>query len=419
MGGALPITLRIDNVDRLPDGGPIEFTAGPRGFDIGRAQHLDWTLPDPELVISGHHCRVRYDNGEYWLEDVSRNGTYLNGASGRVKSPYRLQEGDRLQIGPYFIQVSLGGAPARPAAPFESAPVYAPPAPGGDLWSLDVEVPQPADRKWFTAEQRRETSQRAPDVLEHFVELPMPRAPAQAAPESWGPGPEALLRNVPASHIPDRPPLPPSSAAPVSPRPAPITFPDAGGTSADAFIAAFAQAAGLSPEILARRNADELGTELGTILKLVTQRLIALLALRAGAKQMAKSSSRTMIGPERNNPLKFIANHGEALDVMFGRTRPGYLGAGDSFQEAFNDIQQHEIATIGAMQKALARLMEDLLPEAVEEKAGSSPFGSRKARAWDIYVERWRAKTEHYENGLLDLFLTYFAQAYDSASKDK
>ena len=32
----MAITLRIDNFDQLPDGGPIEFTAGPRGFDIGR-----------------------------------------------------------------------------------------------------------------------------------------------------------------------------------------------------------------------------------------------------------------------------------------------------------------------------------------------------------------------------------------------
>jgi type VI secretion system protein ImpI len=87
--GRLPvaITLRIDNFDRLPDGGPIEFSAGPRGFDIGRQQHLDWCLPDPDRVVSGLHAQIRYENGAYMLNDVSSNGTFVNGSHDRVKSP--------------------------------------------------------------------------------------------------------------------------------------------------------------------------------------------------------------------------------------------------------------------------------------------------------------------------------------------
>ena len=68
----MTITLRIDNFDQLPDGGPVVFTAGPRGFDIGREQHLDWCLPDPDRVVSGHHCQIRYEGGQYLLSDVSR-----------------------------------------------------------------------------------------------------------------------------------------------------------------------------------------------------------------------------------------------------------------------------------------------------------------------------------------------------------
>ncbi len=104
----MAITLRIDNFDQLPDGGPVQFSAGPRGFDIGREQHLDWCLPDPDRVVSGHHAQVRYEGGQYLLNDVSRNGTFVNGSGGRVKSPYLLQHGDRLQIGPYIITVAIG-----------------------------------------------------------------------------------------------------------------------------------------------------------------------------------------------------------------------------------------------------------------------------------------------------------------------
>src|SRR5919198_1023702 len=85
----MTISLRIDNVDALPDGGPLTYRASKRGFEIGR-EHRDWTLPDPNMFISGRHCEIRYEKGGYWLYDVSRNGTFLNGASQRVRSPHEL-----------------------------------------------------------------------------------------------------------------------------------------------------------------------------------------------------------------------------------------------------------------------------------------------------------------------------------------
>jgi hypothetical protein len=37
----------------------------------------------------------------------------------------------------------------------------------------------------------------------------------------------------------------------------------------------------------------------------------------------------------------------------------------------------------------------------------------RKARLWDIYVERWRAKTRRSDGRLLEAFMGLFADAYD------
>ena len=126
---------------------------------------------------------------------------------------------------------------------------------------------------------------------------------------------------------------------------------------------------------------------------------------------------RTMVGLTNNNALKFAPSAAEALSIMFERKRSGYLDAPASIQEGFEDIKKHEFATYAAMQKALAKLMEDLSPDQIEDKAGGGAFGSKKGRAWEIYVERWNAKTEHYENGILDLFLEYFRSAYDGAGK--
>ena len=54
----MTLILAIENFDRLPDGGPVRFQARARGLDIGRDAHLDWTLPDPDRVISSKHCEI-------------------------------------------------------------------------------------------------------------------------------------------------------------------------------------------------------------------------------------------------------------------------------------------------------------------------------------------------------------------------
>src|ERR1700722_4015466 len=113
----MTLRLSIENVDRLPDGGPIRIEVKGRGLDLGRDSHLDWTLPDPGRSVSGKHCEIRYRDGGYWLYDVSTNGTFVNGAEYRLDAPHQLRNGGRLTHGPYIIAVAVedgrkAGAPA-------------------------------------------------------------------------------------------------------------------------------------------------------------------------------------------------------------------------------------------------------------------------------------------------------------------
>jgi type VI secretion system protein ImpI len=48
-----------------------------------------------------------------------------------------------------------------------------------------------------------------------------------------------------------------------------------------------------------------------------------------------------------------------------------------------------------------------------------STFTNAKARAWETFVQRWDAKTEAHENGMLDVFLMYFSEAYQEAAGKK
>ncbi len=121
-GAIMTLRLSIENMDRLPDGGPLRVEVKGRGLDIGRDAHLDWTLPDPSRCVSSKHCEIRFRDGGYWLHDVSTNGAFVNGAPFRLDAPHLLRDGDRLTIGPYVIAVAMegqaaaSGASASPAA---------------------------------------------------------------------------------------------------------------------------------------------------------------------------------------------------------------------------------------------------------------------------------------------------------------
>ncbi len=88
------------------------MTFSEQGGSIGRNDDNTWVLPDPERYLSGCHCKVVCENGQYFLIDMSTNGTFINealepvGKGGRVQ----LKDGDQFSLGDFDFQVSLWGA---------------------------------------------------------------------------------------------------------------------------------------------------------------------------------------------------------------------------------------------------------------------------------------------------------------------
>src|SRR3984957_11181557 len=183
----MTLRLSIENVDRLPDGGPIRIEVKGRGLDVGRDSHLDWTLPDQGRSISGKHCEIRYRDGGYWLHDVSTNGTFVNGAEYRPDAPHLLRNGDRLGIGPYIIAVAVEeGRKLRRAA---AAPVASLDADLANVWApVGVAAAPEIGAKRQTAQPPNV----APDFLDFasFLEAPklapeVPAAPPGRSEDDW------------------------------------------------------------------------------------------------------------------------------------------------------------------------------------------------------------------------------------------
>ncbi|GJD45627.1 hypothetical protein AFCDBAGC_3501 [Methylobacterium cerastii] len=428
----MPLHLIIENETSLPDGGPLSYTlTGARGFDIGRNPYLDWTLPDPSLAVSGKHCEVRFRDGEYWLTDVSRNGTFVNQTAQRLQEPYRLRSGDRIFVGHYVIQARIDGegaiaahavAPAAqasdPADPWGIGEAAAPPIPRRDLrppaesrpvhgdfqdWRMDLpEIaalpPVPHAHVGSYAppafpEAAMDWAHGTPayrPAPEPLPPIPEPRRRAAASPWAEPPAPlppdpgPAPHRGPPPDHAlpPDRGSPPEDgnpwgrpSIAVTTPRrteapadPVPPPQPHAGG--ADAFVARFAKGAGVPAEMFSWRDPGDLAEELGALTRLTAENLKQLLAGRAEAKRVTRASSQTMIQALDNNPLKFTPTVEDALQIMFGRPSSGYLPARRALEEGFRDLKEHQVKVYSAMQHALRLLLQDLDPEVVEAALG-------------------------------------------------
>jgi predicted component of type VI protein secretion system len=90
------LTLRTDSGETLQ-----EFVLEKQEFAIGRAPSSDILLSKDKLT-SRRHATIRYENGAYFLSDErSANGTFVNGQQLEEKTPYKLQNGDRVAIGEY------------------------------------------------------------------------------------------------------------------------------------------------------------------------------------------------------------------------------------------------------------------------------------------------------------------------------
>jgi adenylate cyclase len=79
---------------------PKKFETGVDTVVIGRPSG-DWAVDldlSPDNTVSRRHARLTFENGAYWIEDISsRGGTWVNGL--RISSKVRLNPGDHIKIG--------------------------------------------------------------------------------------------------------------------------------------------------------------------------------------------------------------------------------------------------------------------------------------------------------------------------------
>ncbi len=420
------VLLQIENFDRLPDGGPIAMPVARAHWQVGRSPTMDWVLPDPSRMISGHHFDISFSAGDWWLTDRSTNGTYLLGSPYRLGQPHRLADMDRFQVGKYIILVRLQTA-ASPlvALSHQPNPANFPPAAFPDAWGSESEDPWAIGGPLPPVEVSRPRPQKVMnDFGDEFIPAPtsMPGVPSLDMQASPWPRPTDQAPKDPGfggmlDPLPRPLPAPPQSDTPaLEPSPPHAGMSLASGVSGD-FMASFCAAAGLDPKLAVGVDPATFGQMLGESLRGTTEELMAQLKLRAAARKLTRSADHSTLQATANNPLKFLPGPEQALEAILFRPRAGFLSGSSAFTGALGDLRTHQVAILAAIQPALAALLADLSPDAIETAIGGKGFlaSSRKQKAWDHFVAAWDARAHPHENGILDAFLALFSEAYEDA----
>ena len=377
------------------------------GGTLGRAEHADWHLPDPERVVSSIHGQIGYKSGSFWITDLSTNGLFVNRAVAPLGNGQKhlLTDGDLLCLGDYEINVAIISAPSHAEAGAASLPQSMPASsPGPGLKVSDFAA---AHFQTTTQNNTQITSEschyqqtdgyQQTDALASNDMLDESFSPPQSIiPDDWQPQwqqtplPDEPLQ-LATNHV--------SSQASAMPGAGGARA--AGGTAAAADVGAEQANAGqclqafLSALNVATPPAQQLQNpawwgQLGEALQASLQGMIDVMRSRSELKNTLRVN-QTTFGQRENNPLKFSANVTEAFHNLFNHNASSFMAPQQAVKAAFADISEHEAAIIAGAAGAMQGLLAQLTPQLIAQRDFGAGFidkvnpAKRYSRYWRLY----------------------------------
>ena len=470
----MPLTLRIQSYRKQPPAQPVERRFDQLGGTIGRAAGNDLELPDPGKYISRNHSKIDFVDGRFMLMDLGSNPSWINDRPVGTGKSANLENGDRLLIGDYVLEVEVDNGMAPPlvpvfqpetsdALPFQAQPASPPSPHAGPAFDelrdtlAGVKIlettggfdpfaaPSPDDPLGLNIQHKSAANdhtaslQSAPQqplrfrgsepdhAPPQFIPMPGARVPMQAPViPSAAPAPQML---IPDDYDPLADFLPPRvntpAPAPVQawqsapPAPAPVAFVPAAPHAAGDQLVLQALLRGLGlPNITPAKSPAETAELVGAMLREATAGTMAVLLARAMTKRESRLEM-TVLGAQANNPLKFFPDAESALSQMLTNAMSGYMPPVKSIGCAFEDLKAHELAVIAGMRAALDGVLARFNPALIE--ARMEPAGvmdrmlvvNRKARMWDKMVELYDDILREADDDFQHLFGEKFSAAYE------
>ena len=398
------------------------------GGTIGRANNNVWVLDDPERFMSSRHSQVTCENGQYYLTDLSTNGTFLNGSPEPIGKGNKvaLNDGDVFSLSDYEFQVNLEESDIfSSGSPFS----FVPETPGIEVDYLEndtgqsdpfgasvnahVSTAEPlfagfeetdplaaldkANGAGFSQESYSDNA----EAINHAAhDWPNPVAEAGVIPDDWDD--EVLVADEVRSTEQVAPVVPPvQKQKPVSQYQAhavsndiinqleaenrllqeenkklqadvdllakQIRIKQKKPNSATAIDHLLIEAMGLAGKNLTEERMMEISQTVGELMRETISGLMQVLTSRSTVKNEFRMNVTT-IQPVENNPLKFSATVEDALDNMFIRDSQAYKGPTESVREGFQSIAEHQVAILAGIRAAFRGVITRFDPITLEQR---------------------------------------------------
>lgn len=450
----MSLHLVITSYHKITPGQCSEMTLDSGILKIGRSPENDWVLPDPDKLISSHHCSIQYLDGNYLLTDNSTNGVELvtSGVRLRRGNSERINDGEVIRIGDYEIHARINHTPevcntsASPSASFGAEPISFEALMGGQQQaSAPVRMPAQFERgsamdtlpdlfDFLTPGPVPPVTQ--PDHVpaqQHDFRPPVPSSPpvsvAPAAPQHVGLIPEdwdllstdtsptvagdprtlePVIAPQPPTAPAPKPEIAPQTSAPTATEPGspPTVEPPAtaqptfkppatpAATAGNDLLAAFLDGAGISHLRIDNQQAAAQMHSLGRSYRLMVEGMLDVLRARASLKGEFRMQ-QTLIQPLENNPLKFAPNADEALLLLLRGGNQAFMAPDQAVSDGFDDLKAHQLAVMAGVQAAIGQLLKRFEPAALEARL-EHPGGLAGLLSGSRHARYWQQFTELY-----------------------
>lgn len=170
-----------------------------------------------------------------------------------------------------------------------------------------------------------------------------------------------------------------------------------------------------------KQGEAETFAQAGNLLHRLVAGLVVMLEARARAKSQLGAQS-TNLEFDGNNPLKFARSPELALTQLLNPPERGFMSSDRAVEDAFKDLQAHQMATLKAMQGALRATLDRFSPTAIRSRAEDGGLlskiipAARDAALWAAYEKEFSGVAVGSDEAFMDMFAKEFRRAYDEIS---
>jgi type VI secretion system FHA domain protein len=151
--------------------------------------------------------------------------------------------------------------------------------------------------------------------------------------------------------------------------------------------------------------------------------MVVMMEARARAKAQL-GAQNTSLEFEGNNPLKFARTADKAMAQLLNPPERGFMASERAVEDSFRDLQAHQLATLAAMQGALAATLARFSPTAIRGRAETRGLlakilpSAREATLWQAYEREFEGVAKGSDEAFMDIFAKEFRTAYERVAAE-